>query len=155
MTSRPEPSRENLRWHDECGGVRPKIREEEGQRVQQHEPNSVVLVSPVVVRNCQSKHEHCHEEETHQLNSKSSHLVNESHCKPVARHSTAESNKSLSSGNLVNFLKGIHGLCRRDPSNGTEDVLLEQILTVESDVKQEPSTSGSKQVKAMSMQKLL
>ncbi|WVY96023.1 hypothetical protein V8G54_028174 [Vigna mungo] len=155
MASGSKPSWENLCWHNKCGCIRPKVCEEKGERVNDHKSNSVLLKGPVVIGNCKSKHEDSHKEEPHQLNGKSSYDINEGHSEPISRNCTAESNEGLSPCNSENLLKRIHGLCWRNPTNCAEYILLEQILAVECNVKQEPCACSSKQMKSVAIRKFL
>ncbi|CAN1180853.1 hypothetical protein LINPERHAP2_LOCUS35005, partial [Linum perenne] len=125
VTRRPQPRRENLRWHHKRSRIRTEIREEESQRVHHHEPYPVGLQSPVVVGKRQREHEHRHEEEPHHLNGESSDDVDEQHREPVPWNRTAQSNQSLCPSDLINLVNCVHGVCRRDPIYSGEDIFLE------------------------------
>ncbi|KAM3363916.1 hypothetical protein P3S68_018770 [Capsicum galapagoense] len=71
----------------------------------------------------------------------------------TVRHDTAENDKSLCSCNFANLFCCIHSLGSRNPSNGTEDVLLEQVLVIVCNVKKKPCAGCAKQVKSMPIKK--
>ncbi|KAF3637666.1 hypothetical protein FXO38_23628 [Capsicum annuum] len=72
----------------------------------------------------------------------------------TVRHGTAENDKSLWPCNFVNLFCCIHSLGSRNLSNGTEDVLLEQVLVVVCNVKKKSCAGCAKQVKSMTIKKL-
>ena len=131
MASRPEPSREKLSWDDESGGVGPEVGEEEGERVQDDKPD-VVAGLEMVVRDGQREHEHRHEEESLELDDPPADMVNEGNSHPIPRHGGAERNQGLRPGDPVNLSHSVHRRGGRDPPNSRENILLEQVLGVES-----------------------
>ncbi|PHU08916.1 hypothetical protein BC332_20776 [Capsicum chinense] len=72
----------------------------------------------------------------------------------TVKHGTVENDKSLWPCNFVNLFCCIHSLGSRNPFNGTEDVLLEQVLVVVCNVKKNSCADCAKQVKSMPIKKL-
>ncbi|KAF7075536.1 hypothetical protein CFC21_080307 [Triticum aestivum] len=154
VARRPEPRREDLRRHDEGGGVGPEVGEEEGERVQHHEPDVVPRRRPVVVREGEAQHEDGHEEEAAQLDPEPPDPVDQRHREPVARHRAAERDERLRARDAVHLLEGAHLLGLGDQVDRREDVLLEQVLRVEGDVEQEPAGGRAEEVQPVPAQEL-
>ena len=142
MTRGAQAGGEDHRWHNEGGAIGPEVGEEESQLVHDHEPR-VVAPCPVVIREGQSKHENRHKEEAHQLDGELSDHIYQCDGDPIPRHGTAHGDDGLSPGDLVHFLDGVHGVGRGDPPYGAKDILLEEVLTVEGDIEEEPRGCGS------------
>lgn len=142
MAGGPEPGRENLRRHDEGGGVGAEVGEEEGEGVHDDEADPVGLLLPVIVGESEGEHEDGHHEESHQLDEESADVVDEGDGEPVAGDGAAEGDQSLGAGDLEAFLEGAHGGRRRQPLDRRENVLLEQVLAVEGDIQEKPRGRG-------------
>ena len=76
-------------------------------------------------------------------------VVDERDGEPVARDGAAESDESLSSGDGVDFVDGVHCLGRGDPSYGAVDVFLEEVAAVVGNVEEEPCGGCADEVEAV------
>ena len=141
MTRGAQAGGEDLRRHNEGGAIGSEVGEEESQPVHDHEPG-VVARGPVVIRHGETQHENRHKEEAHQLDGEPSNFVDQRDSEPIPGHGTAHGDDGLSPGNPVHFLDGVHGAGLGDPPDGTKDILLEEVLTVESDIEEEPRGCG-------------
>lgn len=108
----------------------------------------------MVVVKGQYEHEECHEEETHELDYPAPNYINEGNSEPVPRDSGAKCKQCLCPADPENLLQSTHGLPRWQPAHSCVDVLLEQVLAVECNVKQKPGTRGSQELQTMSLCKL-
>ncbi|KAG6545633.1 hypothetical protein Mapa_012987 [Marchantia paleacea] len=165
MASGSESGREEFRWNDEGGGIGTEVGEEEGQGVDADEGHVVATtvlgrvidawVAPerIVIKR-QNQHEHSHTKESHELNPPPPDPVYGSNRHPVARHGRNQCDQSLRSADSERLLQGTHRPGRWNPPDGSEDILLEQILAVKRHVQHEPTNCGAEQVRSMACKKL-
>uniref|UniRef100_A0A8R7RCY2 Uncharacterized protein n=1 Tax=Triticum urartu TaxID=4572 RepID=A0A8R7RCY2_TRIUA len=146
VARRAEPGGVDLGGDDEGGGVGPEVGEEEGERVHDDEAGLVALARPVVVGHGEADHEGGHHEEAHELDLEAADGVDEGDGEPVARHGAAERDQDLGPRDVEQLVQRAHRRRRRDPPDGAEDVLLEQVLRVVGDVQEEPRRRGADEV---------
>lgn len=153
MAGGPESGREQLGRENEGGGVGAEVGEEEGEAVEDHEPN-VGGGGPVsVVGDGDAQIPSGHQQEPHALDLHSAHPVDEVDGDPVARDCGAHGHDGLELGVVEGVAENVDVLWW-----GKVAVVylgLEQVAAVEYDVHQKPSGGAGEEVAAVAAEEFL
>ena len=134
--------RVHLCGQDERGGVRTPVGKEEREAVDGHERAVSVEVVEVASEN---GHEQCHEEEAHELDVTTAHVLDGGDGEPVARHGGRQGDDGLCTCSEVCLACNGHGVVGGQPADGREHGRLGEVLRVERNIQQEPARSSTQQ----------